>query len=259
MPKLMTDDAEIMETIDIPGVGDFQFSGMRPDKLTATEYTLVTAVIDVTGSVSGFADELLGCLKSVVTSCQGTIRGGKNPRSENLLLRVLTFNTQEYEIHGFRPVDSIDADVEYAPFRPAGTTALFDASYSAVGATLKYSKMLMDDDYDVNGILFVMTDGDDNASHRSNPGDIADKIKEAMADETIIESMQTFLIGINVGDSFMKGRLEEFKKDAEFTEFIDAGEATPGKLAKIAEFVSESVSSQSQALGSGGASRVLRF
>jgi hypothetical protein len=33
------------------------------------------------------------------------------------------------------------------------------------------------------------------------------------------------------------------------------GNVTPGKLAKLAQFVSKSISSQSQALGTGGASQ----
>ena len=40
---------------------------------------------------------------------------------------------------------------------------------------------------------------------------------------------------------------------------MDIGDATPGKLAKLANFVSESVSSQSQALGSGAPSETLNL
>ena len=36
---------------------------------------------------------------------------------------------------------------------------------------------------------------------------------------------------------------------------IDVGDATPRKLAKLAAFVSQSISSQSQALGTGGPSQ----
>jgi hypothetical protein len=47
--------------------------------------------------------------------------------------------------------------------------------------------------------------------------------------------------------------------DSYWTPVKGTGDATPGKLAKLANFVSQSVSSQSQSLGSGDASQVLTF
>jgi hypothetical protein len=53
--------------------------------------------------------------------------------------------------------------------------------------------------------------------------------------------------------------LDNFKKEAELDEFIDIGSATKSSLSKLANFVSQSISSQSQALGSGGTSKLLSF
>jgi hypothetical protein len=87
-----------METGRVPGPGTFEFSGVRPEKLGATEYTLVTVVVDETGSVSAFADELLRCVRAIVEAC------ASSPRADNLLLRLVTFNDRVAEIHGFRPL-----------------------------------------------------------------------------------------------------------------------------------------------------------
>ena len=57
----------------------------------------------------------------------------------------------------------------------------------------------------------------------------------------------------------VKRALEKFKNDAKLSQFVDIGNATEGKLAKLANFVSESVSSQSQALGTGAPSQTLNF
>jgi len=46
--------------------------------------------------------------------------------------------------------------------------------------------------------------------------------------------------------------LKNFSDQARLNQFVDAGEATAQKLAKLAAFVSRSITSQSQALGSGG-------
>jgi hypothetical protein len=53
--------------------------------------------------------------------------------------------------------------------------------------------------------------------------------------------------------------LERFQKEAGIDQFVDIGDATPQKLAKLANFVSQSISSQSQALGTGAASQQLQF
>ncbi len=252
MPRLMpTSDTQV---INIPGPGNFQFSAIRPENLGATEYTLVTMVIDVTGSVRKFANELLDCVKSIVDACK------KSPRAENLMLRFITFNEDLYEIHGFKPLADIDVN-DYKPFKPDGMTALYDASFSGIASTLTYAKNLIDQDFDVNGCVYIVTDGMDNVS-TINPAHILNTTNDATIKEEI-ESLITVLIGINDPKSGysrdVTKALKKFKDEAELTQFVDAGDATPQRLAKLANFVSKSISSQSQALGSGSASQPLTF
>lgn len=259
MPKLMNDDMQQMKATG----GAFQFSAVRPEKLGATEYTLVTVIIDVTGSVSPFADDLLKMLKTVVGACK------KSPRSDNLMLRVLTFNEQTYEIHGFKLLADINPD-DYDSFDPEGTTAVFDATLDGVSGTCTYAKTLTDQDFDVNGAVYIITDGLDNASRyykKTTPKKIADYLQSiVMGEGEEIESLITVLIGLHdpniTGDSWAKEAnraLTEFQVEANLTQFVDAGDATPQRLAKLASFVSQSISSQSQNLGSGQASQPLNF
>ena len=252
MPKLMTTNDN--QIINIPGAGGFQFSAIRIEDLGATEYTLVTVVCDISGSVVHFAGDLLKCIKSIVKACQ------KSPRAENLLLRLLLFNDDLFEIHGFVNLGDIKVD-EYNELQPDNMTALFDATYDAVGATLEYAKRLVDQDFDCNGAVYIITDGMDNRSSMT-----PNAIKEKMADAAVkedIESLITILVGLHDPSSRwsddVKRELEKFHKEANLTQFLDIGEATSGKLAKLANFVSESVSSQSQALGTGAPSQTLNF
>jgi hypothetical protein len=55
----------------------------------------------------------------------------------------------------------------------------------------------------------------------------------------------------------LKSYLDAFKRDAALDEYISAGDATAARLAKLAAFVSQSISSQSQALGTGGPSQAI--
>jgi len=250
MPKLMTSDD--LDVINVTGAGNFQFSAIRVEDLGATEYTLVTIVCDISGSVSGFDDDLLNAIKEIVQACQ------KSPRAENLLIRFLTFNENISEIHGFVNLSDIDIN-SYDPLHPSGTTSLFDATYDAVGATTEYSKRLIDQDFDCNGIVFVITDGMDNRS-RMTPMSIKEKISTAVAMEEI-ESLSTILITLTRPGTSMEREIDRaldiFFSEAELTQRVDVGEATKSNLAKLANFVSQSISSQSQALGTGAPSQVL--
>ena len=253
MPRLMaTDDTQ---QIAIPGPGNFQFSAVKIEDLGATEYTLVTQVLDMSGSVSPFKDQLLDCVVSLVKACQ------KHPRAENLLFRLLLFNDDLVEVHGFKNLMDIDADNDYDPLLPQGMTALFDATYDAVGATVEFSKRLVAQDFDVNALVCITTDGMNNRGTMT-PTEIKKKIQGALAKEEI-ESILTILVALHDPsldwEAEVKDSLESFFKDAELSQFVDVGDATPENLAKLANFVSESVSSQSNVLGSGAPSATLTF
>jgi len=73
----------------------------------------------------------------------------------------------------------------------------------------------------------------------------------------MIESLIVVLVGINA--QTFNAKLAVFQQDAGLTQFVDAGDATAQRLAKLAQFVSKSISSQSQALGSGAPSQPLQF
>ena len=53
--------------------------------------------------------------------------------------------------------------------------------------------------------------------------------------------------------------LQGFTAQAGVDQYVDVADATPGTLAKLARFVSHSISSQSQSLGTGGPSLALVF
>ena len=237
-------------TLPIATGSSMKFSGVRIENLGATEYTLVSVTLDRSSSVGPFAGEIVRTMKTIVEACR------KSPRADNLLLRVLYFNEDLLEVHGFKPLATIDLS-DYDHLNPSGCTALYDAAYSAVGATVVYARELVGQDFNVNGITFTVTDGEDNRS-RTSPGLIADLKRRALAAEEI-ESLQNLLIGVNIREHRVLNALVKFEREAELDRFIDIGEATTEKLAKLAAFISKSISAQSRSLGTGGGSTVLTF
>lgn len=244
MPKLLTDID--MNTGNIPGLKGYQFSAVKADRLGASEYTLVTIAVDISSSVRTFQDLLKDTLKKAVDACK------KSPRANNIMVRVITFSSSVTEVHGFKPLSEIDVDTDYNAINAFGNTSLYDACASAIGATAEYGKVLTKQDYGVNGILFVITDGDDNASTYS-ADTVRVKVEDILNNE-ILESFLSVLVGINA--TTFQSVLQNFQTTAGINEYIDAGDATPGNLAKLAAFVSRSVSSQTNALGTGQAAQI---
>jgi len=230
---------------------NFGYSATRLRDLKATEYTLVTIICDVTGSVSGHEREMEGVLKAIVEACK------HSPRADNLMLRLTTFDTSIDEVHGFKMFGECNPDDYDNILNPGGMTALFDAASNGVKATNDYGVQLTKKDFDVNAIVVVITDGCDNSSVGSDK-DVKDALTDAVKGENL-ESMVSILVGVNVGEPYVSNLLNDFHKNAGFTQYVDIGEATAKKLARLAEFVSQSISSQSQALGSGGPSKSLTF
>jgi hypothetical protein len=71
--------------------------------------------------------------------------------------------------------------------------------------------------------------------------------------------MMTILVGVNVNDPQVSQCLKDLKDQAGFTQYVELKDATASSLAKLADFVSKSISAQSQALGTGGPSQSLAF
>lgn len=255
MGKFMNVDAdEVNKTLQ-----GFDYTSISIDRLGATEYTIVSIVVDKTGSVADFKDELESMLETSINSCK------QSPRAMNLLVRSTAFNAiwgrgkNIEELHGFTLLNSLDASQFKGTIDPDGSTPLYEATLESLDALHHYSSKLYDDkELICNAIVFIITDGDDNASRTTLPVDIKERVSQIKREEKL-ESLRTILIGLNDTDLHFKERLETFRVEANLDEYVSVGDVTPKKLAKLAQFVSQSVSSTSQVLGTGAPSQSLEF
>lgn len=229
-------------------VGHFGFSATRIEDLGATEYTLVTVIADRSGSTASFQLEMEACLKEIVAACL------KSPRADNLLLRLVTFDDNAQEVHGFKLLADIKPDDYNGVMHPGGLTALYDACVDGIEATNNYGRQLLEQDYNVNGIVFVITDGMNNRGV-STTNQVKKALEAAVSGENL-ESLVSILIGVNVNEPMALAELQKFATEAGFSHpLVELKDANKNTLAKFAQFVSQSVSSQSQAVGSGGPSQ----
>lgn len=219
---------------------NYGFSAKRVEDLGAAEYTLVGLTVDVSWSVENFEKDIEKCVQEVVKSCQSS------PRADNLMLRTVVFASDFEETHGFRPLAECDIDKYQGEFAARGYTKCFDATVSQLDSMSQYGKDLSKNDFDVNGILFVITDGMDNRS-TFKPSDIKKRVAE-MRNAEELESLVTILVGINITDPAIKQYLKDLEADGEFSKYIELDNAKASTLARLADFVSKSISAVSQEL-----------
>lgn len=247
MPKLNANDN--LENFKLPG--SYGYSATKLGDLGATEYTLVTLVVDESGSIEPFKADMVNAVKEVVNACR------YSPRADNLMIRLVTFANGLTEVHGFKLLSNINLADYDSILNDGGMTALYDATVNSVDATTSYGEQLVKSDFSANGIVVVITDGADNRSSNSVSG-VADSIKKAVAGEKL-ESLVSILIGVNVSDPNISDSLKNLHTAGGFTQYVELKDANAKTLAKLAQFVSKSISSQSTALGTGGPSKSLSF
>ncbi|MCB9673900.1 MAG: hypothetical protein H6737_02225 [Alphaproteobacteria bacterium] len=229
----------------------YGYSGMRIDRLGASEYTLVAIAADVSGSVSAFKAEIEACIQETVRACR------HSPRADNLMLRLVAFDDALTEVHGFKPlIECKPADYKGA-LTIGGTTALYDAAHNAVASVTDYGRDLVQNGLSANAIAFVITDGGDNASTLTARS-VKDAIAAAVSDEAV-ESIVTVLVGVNVSEPGLAKSLMDFSAAAGFDHYLELDKADAATLARLADFLSRSIAAQSKVLGSGGPSQVLTF
>jgi len=236
----------------LPG-GGYGYTGANIDNLTSFENTIATGLLDESGSTRSFARQMELCVKEIIKSLRHC------PVADKLIYRHCHFDDKFREVHGFKPLADCHEDDYDGCWAGGGSTALYNSSEHVLLATLDYAQQQAAKRYLVNGILYLMTDGANYLP--GQPSKTQDDVKAALARviaSEALESMMTILIGVNP-DLSVRRDLEAFAQHVGFTQFIPIEEANEKSLAKIANFISQSVQSQSQALGSGGPSQSLTF
>lgn len=245
MSNLMNADLETLTA-----GSNYRFSATKIDMLGAAEYTLATIVQDASGSVSGYGKLLEEAIKTIYKAML------KSPRKDNLMLRLTQFNDNLKELHGFKLLGAIKETDYDGVLGIGGQTALFDAVDEAIQSTSAYAAQLTAQNFLVNGIIVVNTDGDNNIGNIRDAAQIKKVVENARKTENL-ESLMIILVGITGDNVKLDFYLQDFVTKADITQYVSITQATPQRLAKLAQFVSQSISSASAALGTGGASQAI--
>ena len=235
---------------DLTG-SSYGYSAADMENLAATEYTLINICVDVSISVSSYKQQMEEVIANIVKSCQPP-----NPKSDNLMIRLVAFSDDLEEIHGFKQLPDCNLSDYQNCLHIHGSTALFDALINSTQATINYANNLYDEDYDTNGIVIVITDGVNYTDSTTCEQDVTNEIEKLNTSK--LDSCMIILVGISNCVSTDK-YLANLKKAANITQYVSIDEASEENFRKLENFLSQSIISQSKSLGSGAISIPINF
>lgn len=147
--------------------------GADATKLGATEATIVTYLVDASGSMFEVEKEVQESLAEVVVSMV------ESKLAAALTLSLISFNERVWVSFANKPVEEIaSADIQY---RADGFTALYDATLDALTGALAYEELLLRVGMSTKVIVVVFSDGADNRSHRVTAAKINKVVRDLLA------------------------------------------------------------------------------
>lgn len=231
----MSDDTKTASSLDQDVNYDYNYGGnFDPNAVEVEETINAVFVIDTSSSVAGYVNELNDALNEFTTRMQ------KSHAADKLFVSQVEFNDKVTVTNGFRPISEIKP-VDLAP-RIGGCTALYDACKSGLENALDYRKALENSGVNCKTLLFIITDGDDNASS-SSAADVKKVIDTLLQEERNIFSFESILFG--VGDS---AKFEKAQKEMGVKHIAKVG-TTADEIRKMINFISSSITSVSTGQG----------
>lgn len=168
----------VLEALDDVAVAGCQ--GVNIDEIDSEDITLVTAMVDKSGSMSQFRDAVIQAYNDRFLK---PLRGAKNARS--ILLSTWVFSDEGSGpkvrlLHGYTPVPDCQnlTDKEYTPDLYA-QTPLNEAAWEGMVSQVGYGQTLRDNGTRTKNIIVIFSDGEENASSRLFP---AKKVREFAED-----------------------------------------------------------------------------
>ena len=201
--------------------------GLEPDHVDGADATLVSVVIDMSGSMGAHARAVIDAYNTM----QKALTEAK--ASSAILTTTWTFSDALALHSGFEAVGR-KPPLTSATYQPSGGTALYDAVLAAMTGLVSYSQALWDGGIPTRRVLFVLSDGEDNAS-RAPVSSVARAASALAADEAYTLAFA----------GFGGGDLGAVAKAMGFSNVVSAS-PSPSEIRAVFRQVSQSVIRVSQ-------------
>lgn len=222
---------------------DLNAGNFNPDDVEVEDTINAVFVIDVSGSVGGYVNELNKGINEFTQRMQ------KSHVAEKLFVSIVEFGSRAEIMSGFQPISQIPT-LDFTPSvngKLGGLTALYDGTKMGLENALNYREGLENAGVNCKTLLFVITDGEDNNSnHRAS--DVKDIITKLMTDERNIASFESILFGVGKGagmETYFKSAAVDMGISPDGTQYVATIDNTADDIKKMIAFISSSVSSGS--------------
>ncbi|MCB8968373.1 MAG: VWA domain-containing protein [Ardenticatenaceae bacterium] len=162
--------------------------GTPLDQLASNEVTLAMNIIDMSGSMSPHAADLMRAYNDHYLAAMEN-----STAVDDILISTILFNDAVTLLHGY--VNLHDAD-RLTPnlYQPYGATALYDAIAGGLTNMVLYAQQLRQSGVMVRCLVIVYTDGEDNAS-KQRARDIRHTTAELLKQEIYTLAFVGFVAG----------------------------------------------------------------
>lgn len=162
--------------------------GTPLDQLATNEVTLAMNIIDMSGSMSPHAADLMRAYNDHYLAAMEN-----STAADDLLISTILFDDKVTLLHGY--VNLTDA-TRLTPqvYQPFGTTALYDAVAGGFTNMVLYAQQLRQSGVMVRCIVIVYSDGEDNAS-KQRARDIRRTAEELLKQEIYTLAFVGFVTG----------------------------------------------------------------
>lgn len=225
-----------LQVIDINDKVLAGIDGTNIDDIQATDVTLLTLIVDDTGSLSHLIDSVIEGQNMLLESIK------KSKQKDNILLSLWKFGPNSKLVHSYVPVDQA-TKLDRRNYRASeGSTALYDSWMNGLAANIAYAQMLRSSGTPVKNIVVVITDGQDNDSRKYKVKDVEQVNKDLLKSEQFILAF--------VGMAETAADETQFRLVAEKMGFPDGAiltvDSTSSEIRKVFNMVSQSAIRASQ-------------
>ena len=207
--------------------------GMDAEALGTADATLVSVVLDMSGSMEPHRKEVIEAYNAMIRSLAGA------RAATSILVSTWAFEDVPRLLSSYESVEH-KPRLTQAVYAPRGSTALHDAVLGAMTGLVAYGQRLWDEGVPTRRVLFVLSDGEDNASKAT-----AGAVRSAAAALARQEAYTLAYAGFGSIDLASQARVIGFPH-------VVGAAATDSEIRRVFRQVSQSVLRVSQGSGASG-------
>lgn len=204
-------------------------NGLAIDDIESTELTLITALYDISSSISYSKLD-----KAIINGQNELLKALNGAKKKNdIMMAQWFFNDCTKVLHSYVPVDEM-IKLDKGNYLPNGMTSIYDVALEAMSSNLAYAELLKGSGTPVQSVIVLFTDGEDTSSN-SRASDVKKLAKD------LLKTEQYVLAYIGVGDDdheAIAGRIG-------FPSVVHTS-ISASKIRKVFQMMSESIINVSQ-------------